>query len=371
MHNVMGYIRILLCLLVFLVCSCEKLEQTTIATTHFDLADLQQMKMADFVESISLVPLETSDSSLLKRTEKLYIHHDRLVIKDRGCLLFFDKKGNFISSTRHLQGAGPERYLAGLGFTLLSDNGLEVFDALGSKLLHYDADMKLLSTHKLPRSILPTTGYLKVSEDVRLFLSDDTLKWYSLKEDKIVERTVLPFHYKMIRFQQNPWYKQGDIYYYAGNCPQNELYRLDVEGRKLVACHTFDFGKHRFEMEKLPSGMNDKYYRDYTDEHDDAFVFDKFVDENRELCFFWHDKKFCFAYHDVRTGKSGVYYNEWVTKGQLQLPSLYEDGVLYAFAQPGMLEYWLDESLLESDGKEIMDNMLEDDNPILICYKLK
>ena len=329
------------------------------------------MKMADFVESISLVPLETNDSSLLKKTEKLYIHHDRLVIKDRGCLLFFDKKGNFISSTRHLQGPGPENYRSGLGFTLLPDDELEVFDALGCKLLHYDAGMKLLSTHKLPRNILPTSGYLKLSDDVRLFIDRDTLKWYSLSENRIVEKTPVPFHYKMMHFQRNPWYKQGDAYYYAGDYPQNELYRLDVEGRKLVPCHTFDFGKHRFLMEDLPSGMNDKYYRDYTDEHDNAFVFDKYVDENRELCFFWHDKKYCFAYHDVRTGKSGVYYNEWGSEGQLQLPLHYENGVLYAFAQPEELKYWLDESLLESGGKGIMGNMLDDDNPIMICYKLK
>lgn len=367
----MGYIRILLCLLVFVICSCKKQEQTDIPMSRFDLADLQQMKMSDFVESITLVPLETNDSSLLKRTEQLYIHNGRFVIKDRGCLLFFDKQGFFLYSTRHLQGPGPEHYRSGLGFTLLLDNGMEVFDALGYKLLHYDADMRLVSTHKLPRNIVPTSGYLKVSEDIRLFLDTDTLKWYSLKENEIVEKTILPFHYKMMRFQQVSWYKKRDSFFYAGNYPQNELYRLDVERRALEPCYTFDFGKHRFDMEDLPSGMNDKYYLNYTDEHDDAFVADKYVDKKRALCIFWHEKKFCLAYQDFRTGNSGVYYNEWGTKEQLQLPLLYEGDVLYAFAQPEELEYWMDESLLSVEEKEKMKNILEDDNPILICYKLK
>ena len=77
-----------------------------------------------------------------------------------------------------------------------------------------------------------------------------------MSENRIVEKAPAPFHYKMMHFQRNPWYKQGDAYYYAGDYPQDELYRLD-------------------------------------------------------------------------------------------------------------------ESLLESEGKEIMENMLDDDNPIMICYKLK
>lgn len=341
------------------------------STTRFDLANLQQMKMADFIEFISLIPFETNDSSLLKRTERLYIHNDRFVIKDEGCLLFFDKRGNFLFSTRHLQGDGPEQYHAGLDFTLLASNGVEVFDVMACKLLHYDADMRLASTYKLSRNILPTSGYLKISEDVRLFLNDDTLKWYSLKEDKIVERTVLPFHYKMIRFQQVPWYKKENSFFYAGNNPQNELYRLDVERRILDTYHLFDFGEYRFEMQELPSDMEDKYYRDYPFENKKAFVADKYVDEKRALCVFWYDKRFGLAYQDFQTGKSGVYFNEWGTKEQLGLPLLYENDVLYAFAQPEVLEYWLDESLLSVEEKEKMKNIHEEDNPVLICYKLK
>ena len=361
-------------LLVSFLMSCSHQKQAYVAlpTTQFDLSDIRQMQMSDFVESIMLVPLETNDSCLLKRPRKLAIHNGRLVVDDkRGCLFFFDREGNFLYSTQHLRGSGPEQYRIGLDFTLLPDNGMEVFDAMGLKLLHYDKDLKLASTHKLPGNILPASGYLKISEDVRLFLSNDTLKWYSLGEKKMLEKTVLPFQYKMMSFQQASWYEKNGTFYYAGDYPQNELYRLDVKERMLEPCHLFDFGEHRFEMEELPSGMNDKYYRDYTDEHDDAFVSDKYVDEKRAMCFFWHDKKFYFAYQDFRTGKSGVYYNEWGAKDQLQLPLLYKDDVLYAFAQPDELEYWLDESLLSEEEKAKMDSILEDDNPILIGYKLR
>lgn len=353
--------------------SCGQQKRTTepLPTTRFDLSDIQQMKMSDFVESISLVPLETNDSSLLKRPRKLVIHNGRLVVDDRrGYLFFFDLEGNFLYSTQHLQGPGPEHYRTGLGFTLLPDNGMEVFDAMGLKLLHYDAGLKLVSIHKLPRDILPASGYLKISEGIRLFIGEDTLKWYSLSEEKFVGKSPMPFRHKMMRFQQVPWYERDGTCFYAGNRPQNELYRLDVEKRALVPFHLFDFGEHRFEMDELPSGMDDKYYRNYTDESDDAFVSDKYVDGKRAMCFFWHDKKFCFAYQDFRTGKSGVYYNEWGTDDQLQLPLLYQDDVLYAFAAPEELEYWLDEALLPEEEKVKMDSILEDDNPILIRYKL-
>ena len=93
----------------FMFVSCAKREQGNIPKVRFDLSEIQQMKQSDFIEDITLIPLETNDSSLLKNPQDLSILDDRFVVHDgRGYLFFFGLKGQFLSSTKHLQGVGPD-----------------------------------------------------------------------------------------------------------------------------------------------------------------------------------------------------------------------------------------------------------------------
>lgn len=364
---------LLLFLLIFLF-SCTEKEQVDLSVVRFDLSEIQLMRQTDFVQSISLVPLETNDSSLLKQPQQLMIHDDRFVVNDgRGYLFFFDLNGNFLYSTQHLQGVGPNTYQAGVGFTLLPNGEMEVFDAFGYKLLVYDKDLNIVSTHKLPREVLPAEGYLTISDDLRVFYNRDSgLKFYSLNEQKLIDESPVPFRYKILDIQNVHWQCKSDGIFYSGFYAQDVLYRLNTDDLMLKPYYKFDFGNNSFNVDDLPEGMDRKYYQNYIfSTNDKAFVADKYVDDKRKMCFFIYDKKMCFAYYDEATQIGKTYYNVFGEKGQFSKPLLYQDDVFYAVCEPLDLSFFVDETLLSLEEKEKIKNLREDDNPIIVCYKLK
>lgn len=368
-----GMRTILLLLLLFFF-SCKEKEQDSVPVVSFDLSEIQKMRQTDFVQSISLIPLETSDSSLLKQPQRLIVHNDRFVVNDgRGYLFFFNLRGDFLYSTQQLQGVGPNTYQAGLDFTLLSNGGLEVFDAFGYKLLVYDNDLNVLSIHKLPREVLPAEGYLRISDDLRVFYNRDCdLKFYSLNKQRVIEKSPVPFRYRILDIQNVHWQCKSDGFFYSGFYAQDVLYRLDTEKLALEPYYKFDFGDKSFNVDDLPDSMDRKYYQSYIFNTDNkAFVADKYVDDKRKMCFFIYDKKLCFAYYDEQNQMRRTYYNVFGTRGQLPKPLLYKDDVFYAVCEPSDLSYFVDESLLSLAEKEKVKNFCEDDNPIIVCYKLK
>ena len=126
-------------------------------------------------------------------------------------MFFFDLDGNFLYSTQHLQGEGPNTYQAGVGFTLLPNGEMEVFDAFGYKLFVYDEDLNVVSTHKLPREVLPAEGYLTLSDDLRIFYNRDSgLKFYSLNKRKLMGESPVPFRYKILDIQNVHWQCNSD-----------------------------------------------------------------------------------------------------------------------------------------------------------------
>ena len=60
-----------------------------------------------------------------------------------------------------------------------------------------------------------------------------------------------------------------------------------------------------------------------------------------------------------------------MTRKQFLPANLYKDNIFYYACEPQTLEYVVDESLMSSDDVEKMSFVCEDDNPIIVCYKLK
>lgn len=370
----MKRIKVILLLSLMILVSCKKVEQDNIPVVHFDLSEIKQVKQSEFIQSISLIPLETNDSSLLKNPRQLTIHGDRFVVDDgRGYLFFFDLDGNFLYSTKHLQGVGPNTYQAGVGFTLLPNGNMEVFDAFGYKLVVYDKGLEIVEKHDLPNDVLPAEGYLRVTDDLRVFYNrDSNLKFYSLSKQDLIKESPVPFHYRILDIQNVHWQNKIEGIYYSGFYAQDVLYRLSMDRMLLEPYYKFDFGENAFHVEDLPSGMNNKYYQNYIFEaRDKVFVADKYVDEKRKMCFFIYDKKLGFAYFDERTRVKNVYYNVFGEEGQLPKPLLYENDIFYAICEPMELSYFLDDTLLSTEEIEKMKSIRDDDNPIIVCYKLK
>lgn len=291
----------LLYVLGVLLIGCNGQQISDFPVAAFDLSFAKQMKMSDFVDSISLIPLETNDSSLIRNVRELNIVGTSFIVKDGNYLLIFDNEGNFINSTYHLQGGGPQDYYSAVSFTWHPDGGLEIFDAARYRMIRYDNNLRYVSHYNLSKDILPASGCIYISEDYRLFFDKSLLKLYSVRKGEIVaayKGLDVPHFgsFNKMGFQ----YKDGTFYVSTKN--DNVLYELLIDGHnlKLNPIYKFDFGEDaNFNLEDLPKGETDEYYLNYVENNKrDAFVVDKYVDADRNMCFFTYDGKSYFAYQD-------------------------------------------------------------------------
>jgi hypothetical protein len=53
------------------------------------------------------------------------------------------------------------------------------------------------------------------------------------------------------------------------------------------------------------------------------------------------------------------------------LPHWSDDDALYSFVSPQLMNYFLNESLLDEENRRIYSSIREDDNPVIIKYTLK
>lgn len=101
---------LLLCFLLLFVgvsCTGEK-EHSAKYVRNFDLDKSVQMDLSDFVDSISVIPLATTDASLIKHVSRLVYVNGRFYINDnQGKILAFDRSGTFSFLRKHWQETVP------------------------------------------------------------------------------------------------------------------------------------------------------------------------------------------------------------------------------------------------------------------------
>lgn len=365
-----------LSLVLLILNSCNDCSKSTAPMTRvsFDLSRAKQMNLSEFVDSISLVLLETNDYSLLKSVQALNVTDSLFIVEDKGVMLSFNKRGDFLFSTCSLQGEGPHDYYSGMDFTLLPEGNIEVFDAVRCKLLSYNKEFQYVSTYKLPKDILPVSGYLYLSDDYRLFINKNELKLFSVSENKIVdmyEELGIP-HFNI--FNKNGFQVKGNSIFVSTK-HQNYYYELIVDKKKLElrAICEFDFGDEaNLDLADFPKGKDERFYLKYFDNNPrKSYVTDKYVDDERNMCFFIYDNKSYFAYQNRRMGINQVYYNEISTQEQFMPANFYKNGVFYYVSEPLYLQFLVDKSLMSLEDINKIELIREDDNPVIICYKLK
>lgn len=363
-----------LSLVLLILSGCDNHSKSIVPKVYFNLSDAKQMDISEFVDSISLILLETNDYSLLKSVQALNVTDSLFMIEDRGVLLSFNRRGDFLFSTSCLQGEGPQNYYSGMDFTLLPNGNIEVFDPVGCELLTYNMDLQYVSTYKLPKDILPVSGYLYLTDDYRLFINKNELRLFSINENKIVDIYKdfdIP-HFSI--FDRNGFHVNGNSFFVSTK-HQNYYYELIVDKKELelrTICE-FDFGSEaNLNLADFPKGKDERYYLNYFDNNPrKTYVTDKYVDDERNMCFFIYNNKSYFAYQNWKMGLNQVYYNEVSTQEQFMPANFYKNGVFYYVSEPLYLQYLVDKSLMSPEDVNKLKLIREDDNPVIICYKLK
>ncbi|HTO15620.1 MAG TPA: 6-bladed beta-propeller [Edaphocola sp.] len=220
----------------------------------------KEYKLSEIIDSIQLIPLETSSNCLIGNCKKVLVSSQYIYIYDdvsKG-LFVFDLKGKLKKRIKNL-GKGPNEYLEIEDFCLSNNGDIALLDG-GLK--------KVIFVNHLDFSL--TDQQIPFFADAIEFLDDKHLVFNgSAFEDRIII-----WNYKnksrvssFIKYNKKsnstrtlkPLIKYGDNVYYAHEF-QTNLEQISVDNIK--SCKYIDFGKYNFQgdfMKVRFLGITDLY----------------------------------------------------------------------------------------------------------------
>lgn len=343
---------------------------------QIDPTAARRMDLTEFVDSIYLVPLETNDECLIKRIRSIQFQSGKFYVNnDFTDIQVYDSMGHFLYSTRKHLGIGPDDYWHVLGFALLPRDTIELLDAMARKMRYFVYPAGLVKSHSLPSDLLPVREYAWINQDTCVFVGSsddigDKLRFYSKCRNEFFKKTEERENFLLMK-TSNSLHRVNGILYYSLPYPSNDLYVFDenLERKKVLQ---LDFGRYNFSMDALPEDMDTKKSADYFSAHTDiAYPYTKYISDSLYLVFFQFEEHFYVACLNRATGRAVVMRNEIGGKPQLMEPDYICGDKIYYASEPGYLPYLIDTTLMSPAEIAKMKEVQEDDNPILIVYRMK
>jgi len=106
----------------------------------FDVDNYTENNFSDYFEISKVIPLETTDASLIKEISNTHINENEMLIFDRDLkkLLLFDLNGKFIRQIGH-EGRGPGEYVKIIDFaTTMDHDTISIYDEINQGILRYN-----------------------------------------------------------------------------------------------------------------------------------------------------------------------------------------------------------------------------------------
>ncbi|MDR0559059.1 MAG: 6-bladed beta-propeller [Prevotellaceae bacterium] len=340
----------------------------------------KMIKTSEFIDSSTLIPLETTDESLIAEINKLICTEDRFFVFDSDIgqnVLIFSKEGKFIHKIP--KGGGPEDIVNPEDIAIDEKNqilivhhktGLSFFDFNGKFIKKQRVPFYFSNFRIIPEGYLFITGaqhynvHLNELYGLQVLITDSTFR---------IIAAGLPYLYPKENYYGNYDYTNsfGNSVHFAFKF-SDKVYQLE-NAYSVKECYQLDFHKKRIPEQYLEntdvfikeSRQNDCYY--YLGDYIECATH-----ENFSLYNAFNRKAFkTFIFRDKSTGNLIGGNQVFVDSDTAPL-----------FASP--LTGWKDEfigaipaiaihnSLTErKTNNEILKNIDEDANPVLVKYKLK
>ena len=335
-----------------------------------DIENAQPMNLADFVESIQLVPLETTDESLIKRIERMVIQDGKVYIQnDLQDVLVFDENGKFLLSTAQRRGQGPEDYFMMMSMDVTNDGLISIYE--GFRIREYDMDLNLVNSYfpQLPDSIhsaLEKRKHIKLDDDIYLFRDNEYTSYYSASKDSVLSIKHEHYHPKSCAIVNNLRLleHEGEIYF-SPSYICDTLYRVNMAEHRMEPVIAFH-SEEDINLDEMPDDMTFLYYVEYMMNTEKMFMLDKVHLPHADFCFMANvkDKKGGIVYRD-KHGKVKVYYQK--DTQSFPVPhAVYENKLVFA-AMPEYIEE-MDMTLVDAESLERIKDLKEDDNQVLVIY---
>ena len=389
--------RISVVLLLVLFCGCsskDKKMNVEIERIPINVYNISQ-DASSFIDKIELVPLETNDSSLLHKYGKVMYDKetDVYAVYTRDQVIFtFSGNGDFISNSKKMQGQGPDEYymVVDMKFNPYL-KGIDLLNPYGT-IYTYSSDFKLLGRRKI-KPEFPIDHLMALNLEEYIFTypflwTNQEVAFANLKTQQVYNADYSGTISSGNSMAKDCFYKIGDDFYFIPPGINYYFYRIDTKGMKLIPIMYLDFGDLEIKEADLPGRAMGK--RVDSDEERARVV--KEAQERAQFLrhsnnhivplikFFNDDYVYVYFVKSTQGAGSNFIYNRKTKKSFLtkeDKPFIMNfcfgivDNVLLSIRQPEYVSRLVDRRLMSTEEIYKMEQLKEDDNPVIIKYYWK
>lgn len=390
----MNKLKIILFLVVF--CSCSPTKRQI--ADGIDIIPIETNRISsdasEFIEKIEIVPLETNDSSLIGYCKKLIYDKemDIYAIYTKAQTVFtFTGNGKYIDNSKRMEGQGPNEYYMVLdinfnpylkGIDLLNPNGI---------IYTYSPTFNLLSKRKI-KSEFPVNRLMALDTDDYIFThpfvwTGDEVMFVNMKTqqdtDVTYDGTISVGNTLNVA---EAFYHVGNDFYFVPIGVNYYCYRIDVNEKKLFPCLYLDFGDKEIKKDGLPGRAtvkrtdSEKESSELVGETEERAKYLRQSGDIIPLLKFFNDDYVYVFFNQNRDPGANFIFDRKKNKGFLlknKKPFIMQycrgivDNVLFAVCNPEEVSMYTERKLMSAEEIHKMEQLREDDNPVILKYFLR
>lgn len=343
--------------------------------------DSKKLDMETLFSSIEPIFLESSAVSLFRKCDKMIFFEDKYYILDRrsACISIFNTDGTFWRNSKSKQGNGPGEYYCIVDFDITKAKYIEILDASAYKIKRYDNEFNFINEINIPKKLYPINTFKCLDKDLYAFYSSsssnatDEVKTYSFKQNRIVESTkgYIPKSFLNVGISQSySFYELDEEVFFSFPYPNDKIYKIDKNEGCIREIYNYDFGRYSFPFSEVATHA---YVFEDIIKGSKNYAFPIYRSENKNFLFtyiMYQEKQHLLLYE--KTSRQSKLYSCTFSNGKVLIPPTFTDDVfLYVVAEPSWLKDIITEKLLVGKSKKRIESVTEDDNPIILKYRLR
>lgn len=382
-------------LLAFIVCACSinKTIPNEIERVFVEVDNVTQ-DASSFIEKIEIIPLETNDSSLLYRIEKIIYDKkmDMYAIYTGDQIVYtFWGNGKYISNSRGVKGQGPKEYTMVLDINFNPYlEGIDMLNPYGT-IYTYSPTFELLAKKKFEPEF-PINNLIAVDSVNYIFSypfiwTDQEIAFVDLKTQQVVNTNYEGTISGGLYIGNTCFYHINDEFYFVPLGLNYYFYQIDTKEKKLIPIMYIDFGDLEVKSDDLPGRAwgkrtdSKEIRKEISDEVKERFNFLSKSDNIIPMSKFFNGE-YVYIYFKKAMERSGNHYiynrkkkESFLFKNKKPF-SMYPclgivDNILFSMCKPDMVSQIVDRKFMSSEEISKMESLKEDDNNVIIKYYLK
>jgi hypothetical protein len=356
--------------------------------THIDLNPFLKKKHFDMnalIEDLKLIFLETTDDSLLDGIYNVLVTDSAIFVHDSfkgGGIVIFTSDGKFVKRISNGQGPGELIRLYCIAF---DSKNKELIAFQHSMLLFFSQKGEYLRSQRLPFGFynfcVTNSGYIfktlghQANEHLDMF--DNNTVYVTDKEFKLKYAALTTDDYGNVLGGYNYLYPIGDTVMITQRyC--DTIYQFIDNTQNVKAKYVIDYHKKRLPNKYLyPSSYYE--FEQVTQENDYYFFIGEYIETKNNQAFFLQNEQIgkTVIYRDKSSGNliggTNAEFNIKETPPIGFPKAVYNDYYIEYFLPPDSASKSImrNSSMISEEDQIKLQNTKDDDNQILVFYKLK